>query len=85
MFFTYQHYKEFEGLEESTTNMMSKSKTIKVLEYSTISSRVYYKNSYSGNVLKFIKKDDKWVLDKWEKTVWSKMGSADDFMWPYGR
>lgn len=81
---TFQHWKEFEGLEEST-NMISNSETIKVLYYTNMNARVYYKNREGGDVLKFIKQDGKWVLDKWEKTIWSRTGSADGFMWPYIR
>ncbi|MDP4133818.1 MAG: hypothetical protein Q8882_07385 [Bacillota bacterium] len=81
---SFQYGKEFEGLEESSTNMISKSETVKVLEYNKMSARIYYKNRYYGNIFRFIKQDGKWVLDGWE-TVWSRAGSADGFMWPYIR
>jgi hypothetical protein len=81
---TSQYGKEFEGLEEST-NMLKESETVKVLNYSNMTARVYYKDREGGDILRFIKQDGKWVLDKWEKTVWSRTGSADGFMWPYIR
>jgi hypothetical protein len=81
---TYRYWREFEGLEQST-NMLNKSETIKVLDYSNVSARIYYKDREGGDILRFIKQDGKWVLDKWEKTVWSRTGSADGFMWPYVR
>jgi hypothetical protein len=80
---TFQHQKEFYGLEE-TTNMISKADSLKVLNYTSLSANVYYKNYYGGNVLRFIRQDDGWVLNGWN-TVWSKMGSADGFIWPYIR
>jgi hypothetical protein len=82
---SFQHWKEFEGLGEKSTNMISKAETVKVLEYNNMSARIYYKNYYGGNILRFIKQDEKWVFTKWEKTVWSRTGSADDFIWPYIR
>jgi REP element-mobilizing transposase RayT len=30
-------------------------------------------------------KDGKWRYTIWERTVWSRMGSADGFLWPYIR
>ncbi len=81
---TLQHWTEFEGLEEAT-NMISNSETIKVLEYSDSSARVYYKNHEGGNVLIFTKQDGEWVYSEWERTVWSRTGSADDIIWPYIR
>jgi hypothetical protein len=81
---TYRYWKEFEGLEQST-NMLKKSETIKVLDYSKVSARIYYKDREGGDILKFNKQDGRWVFDKWERTVWSRTGSADGFMWPYIR
>ncbi len=80
---TFQHWKEFEGLEEST-NMIGNSETVKVLDYSDLSARVYYKNREGGDILTFEKQDGEWVYNKWE-TIWSRTGSADDFLWPYIR
>ena len=81
---TFQHWKEFEGLEEAT-NMISASETIKVLDYSDTSARIYFKDREGGDILKFVKQDGKWVYYEWERTVWSRTGSADNFLWPYIR
>ena len=76
--------KEFIGLDKQT-NMLNGASTIKVLNYSDNSARVYYKDKSGGDILLFEKKNGKWEYTVWEKTVWSKTGSADDFMWPYIR
>lgn len=81
---TSKHYEEFVGLDEST-NIVRKSEFLKVLDYSNMNARVYYYDHEGGVILKFVKKDAKWVYDEWEKTVWSRTGSADDYMWPYIR
>lgn len=80
---TIQHGNEFEN-GYMQTNMISEPDYLKVLNYSNISARVYYVNKYSGNVISFIKKDSSWHMTEWD-TIWSKFGSADDFIWPYIR
>ena len=80
---TFQHGHEFEGMEE-TTNMLSKADYFKVLSYSDSNARVFYKSYYNSNILEFMLQDGEWVLGNWQ-TVWSRSGSADDFMWPYIR
>ena len=83
---TNQHGKEFETVYKENT-MMGEIDYLKVLNYSDVSARVYYvsKNRTGGDILIFSKKDNQWTYDKWERTVWSKSGSADGFMWPYIR
>lgn len=83
---TYFHWKEFEKLYKANS-MIGEQEYLKVLDYSDTSARIYYVsvNGYGGDILTFVKKGDQWVYDKWERTVWSKTGSADGFMWPYLR
>ncbi len=81
---TVQHWKEFEGLDEAT-NIVKRSETVKVLDCSDISARIYYRDRDGGIILRFIKQDGEWVYDKWERTVWSRTGSADGFLCPYIR
>ena len=76
--------KEFIGLDRQT-NMLEGASIIKVLDYSYSFARVYYKDESGGNILIFKKGDGKWRYVIWERTVWSRMGSADDFLWPYIR
>ncbi|NMC57637.1 MAG: hypothetical protein GYA50_10490 [Eubacteriaceae bacterium] len=66
------------------TNMLDKIDYLKVLEYSGTTARIYYVgDGVRGDIIKFIKKDSKWELDKWEGTVWDAIGSADGTAWPY--
>ena len=76
--------KEFIGLDRQT-NMLAGANTVKVLNYTDNFARVYYRDTFGGDILIFQKKNGKWELSVWERTVWSKHGSADDFMWPYIR
>ena len=71
-------YREFTMLEEI--------EYLKVLNYTDSFARVYYvsKNRSSGDILFFAKEKNKWIVENW-KTIWSKSGSADDFVWPYIR
>lgn len=80
---TYLHGTEFTTLYEET-HMLGEQEYLKVLNYSDTSARVYYVgiNKNGGDILQFVKKDGQWTYYKWERTVWSKTGSADDFLWP---
>ena len=81
---TLMHGEEFsEAYKENT--MMGEQKYLKVLEYSDSQARVYYvgKDNSTGNILRFVKKENKWKYDKWERCVWSKSGSASEVIWPY--
>ena len=81
---THQHGKEFNTIYKENT-MMGEIDYLKVLDYSETSARVYYvsKNKTGGDILIFSKKDGIWVYERWERTVWSKTGSASDIIWPY--
>ena len=83
---THFHGKEFAAVYRENT-MMGEIDYLKVLDYSDATARVYYvsRNRSGGDILVFVKKDGQWKYEKWEKTVWSKTGSADSFMWPYIR
>ncbi|MBB6217231.1 hypothetical protein HNQ80_003350 [Anaerosolibacter carboniphilus] len=82
---TWQHGSEFATLYR-LTNMIDGIDYFKVMDYSDTSARVYYvgNNRVTGSLLRFIRKDGQWVLERWD-TVWSRTGSADDFIWPYYR
>lgn len=83
---TYQHGGEFDTIYKENT-MMGAIDYLKILNYSNESARVYYvsKDRSGGDILIFTKKDEKWIYEGWERTVWSKSGSADGFIWPYIR
>lgn len=80
---THMHADEFQdGWEQ--TNMLSEPEYCKVLRYSEDSASVYYVDEEGGTTLAFVKQEDKWVLSEW-LACWSKMGNADDIIWPYIR
>lgn len=80
---THMHADEFtDGWEQ--TYMLSEPENVKVLRYSEQKASVYYVDEEGGTVLAFEKQDGCWILSKWE-ACWSKMGSADDIIWPYIR
>ena len=81
---TSKYGKEFVGLELQT-NMLGSADTLKVLEYSKETAIVYYKEKYGGDILEFHKENNIWIYKRWLRTVWSKSGSADGFIWPYIR
>jgi hypothetical protein len=64
--------------------MLTQAKIIKVLNYSEEIATIYYKGESGGDILEFRRENNIWVLNRWV-TVWSRQGSADDFMWPYFR
>jgi hypothetical protein len=78
---TLRYGSEFFGLQKAT-NMIDDVKYLKVLYYSKEIARVYYFDIYGGDIIEFIKQDNKWEMNKWD-TIWSKTGSADNFKWPY--
>ncbi|PWB20663.1 hypothetical protein [Flavobacterium sp. HTF] len=67
-------------------NMIDGKKTKKILSYSNSHAQVYFVSSgnSSGDIVNFIKVNGEWKFKNW-KTVWSKTGSAEDFIWPYLR
>ncbi len=85
-FLTYKYGNQFEKIYKENT-MIGEIEYLKVLEYSDFTAKVYYvsKNYTGGDILSFLKKNGHWKYNKWERTVWSKTGSADGFVWPYIR
>ena len=83
---TFRFGEEFSTIYQENS-MLGEIDYLKVLSYSGSHARVYYvsQNRSGGNVLVFQKQDDKWGYKNWERTVWSKQGSADGFIWPYFR
>lgn len=79
------HKQEFE-MEYMQTNMVDGIEYLKVMDYSEQLSNIYYviENHSGGVFVSFEHKNSNWVM-KNRKTVWSKSGSASDFMWPYYR
>lgn len=80
---TLKYGDEFDGLQKQT-NMLGELEYLKVLSYSSDTAEVLYITD-SGDirsVLTFARDvDDTWEVSNW-KTIWSKSGSADEFMWP---
>ena len=58
---------------------------VKVLYYNNCYACVYACTDYYGNIYHLKNEDyEHWEQYAWE-CVWSRSGSADDFIWPYGR
>ena len=78
------HGHKFESNYKENT-MIGEIDYLKVLDYSDTTARVYYvgKNKSGGDVLIFKNKNNTWVYDSWENTIWSRTGSADDVIFPY--
>lgn len=81
---TYLHGSQFVG-EYEQTNMIGGNPKTKVLKYSEEYAEIYYVNDEGGDIITFEKINEKWIMKEWKDTVWSATGSADGFMWPYGR
>ncbi|HWR23970.1 MAG TPA: hypothetical protein VN366_10910 [Feifaniaceae bacterium] len=81
---TLLHGQEFKDAYKEDT-MLREQNNWKVLDYSPAYARVYYVDEYGGVILGFTRQGDQWIFAKWEETVWSKTGSASEFMWPYIR
>lgn len=84
-YLTYKYGPEFESLYKET-HMIDGICVCKVYEYTETKAKIYYVESGRtfGALVKFIKdeNDDTWILDGWD-AVWSKTGSASEFIWPY--
>lgn len=83
---THRYGEQFSEIYRENT-MIGEIDYFKILNYSDSEARVYYvsENRSGGDILIFEKEGDLWVYRSWERTVWSKFGSADGFMWPYIR
>ena len=81
---TFLYGKEFDEIYQENT-MIGDIEFLKILDYSSKSARVYYisANKSMGNILRFSKNDGQWEYEKWETTVWSTSGTADDVVYPY--
>lgn len=89
-YLTSQYGYQFEDLYKENT-MLGNLFHLKVLTYHDDYAEVYYvtgnkeSGAKCGDVLSFRKENGNWIYDKWLKTVWSNHGSADGYIWPYGR
>lgn len=83
---TWQHKSEFYSRYD-LTGMVDDIEYCKVMSYSKEYAEVYYvtKDKEAGLLYSLILDENgEWQLDSWD-AVWSKSGSADDFIWPYYR
>ena len=71
---------EFKNSEEY--NSLICAEDFRVLRCNEREAKVYYYSSFSGNIFYFEKDGEDWVYAHCE-TLWSSMGSADDYIWPY--
>ena len=80
-YLTMKYGDEFVGLEEQT-NMLKDSKYLKVFSYNDTYAIVFYVSD-SGDLISFCRdSNNNWKKDEW-KTIWSRSGNADEFIWPY--
>ena len=82
---TLLHGDEFSDLF-AETHMMDDISYLKVMSYNKKSASIYYvEKEHKGAILcVFSKHEGAWKLNTW-KTIWSKSGRADGFIWPYYR
>ncbi|MBE6617992.1 MAG: hypothetical protein E7627_08665 [Ruminococcaceae bacterium] len=80
------HLDEF-GDKWTENTMLGEPDRLIVLKYSDNYAELYHKNEHGGNVISFKRNDvnEEWSYNGWKDTVWSRYGSADDFIWPYIR
>ena len=83
---TYRYGEAFSEAYKANT-MIGEQRYWKVLSYSDEKARVYFveKDNSFGNILSFEKDETGWTYAGWDATVWSKTGSASEFVWPYIR
>ena len=62
--------------------MIGDVRYFKVLSCDEESAEVYYVTDVCGHVLTFRNRNGIWTETNW-RTVWSKVGSASDIVWPY--
>lgn len=76
------------SLKEQLINLddgWAKNGKFKVLNLGDDYALVYWSCEYSGSTFSYIKENGEWKFNRCEKTIWSKHGSADGFIWPYIR
>ncbi len=76
------HEFDFKQVPEENT-MLGKPEWFRILSYNDEIAKIYYIDGYTGNTLLFKKFDEKWEYDRWERTLWSSYGNADENIWPY--
>lgn len=85
-YLTIKYYNDFEYAYKPNTMLAEEMEFFKVLFCDGHYAKVYYvgKNYSDGEILTFIKEDDKWIYDQWYATVWTNSGgNADKVVWPY--
>lgn len=78
---TSKYEEDFEFAYQQNS-MISDVIYFKVLSCDGEAARVYYVSKTNGDVLTFEKRDGEWTETYWE-TIWSTVGSASDYVWPY--
>jgi hypothetical protein len=54
----------------------------RVLNHNIHRARVYYFDRGSGHTVIFSNHNSEWA-GEWERTVWTRFGNANGFVWPY--
>lgn len=81
---THKHGNKFSSLYHQT-NVLNNIDYLKVICYQNKFAKIYYvSEGESGSIIEFEQKESGWEILGW-KTVWSRHGSADGFVWPYVR
>lgn len=77
----------FHGNEFLVFGEVNTASKFKIITYKDTFARLYCVNfnGTNGSVHNFIKKDNVWVYNEWERAVWAKFGTADGIVWPYIR
>lgn len=82
-YLTQRYGNEFKELYLQT-GMIEEIEYFRVLKKNNESADVNYitKDHSSSVLITFKLENQNWILNEW-RTIWSKSGSADDFIWPY--
>ena len=85
-YLTDQYASQFENFQEIGFDFMhpwDDDYDLRVLSYSETKATVYYYADTGGEKAFFIKDNDTWKYQA-TKAIWSRQGSADDYIiWPY--
>ncbi len=82
---------QFEELYKEDPMFGNELVKLKILAYYDDHATLYYVTATEefdvelGDVVDFKKENGKWICDGYPNTIWSKHGSADGYIWPYGR